>query len=140
MDEYDDIDWLAATWEIKAASLLAVLAGLLRAAVGFQLLFLVRLVGAWWWVPYAMLILGGLTFVVGAISGRGRRWANLLNVFLIGVLLAGGVFWEIYAVSHGLMSLLSVLSVLAALPALIMAGISIPPALRVHDARKRLLE
>lgn len=140
MNDHDDIEWLSATWEIRGASLLTVVAGLLRASVGFQLLFIVRLVGDWWWIPYPMLALGALAFIVGAVSGRGRLWASWASLLSVGVLLLGGLAWEIFAVTHGLMSLLSVLAVLAALPAAALALLAIPPARRVHEARRKLLE
>ena len=134
----DPLD-VAPTTLMRAGSLVMVVGGLLRLSTGLQLLLLVRLGGQWWWVPYAMSILGAALFVVGAQAGRGRlgaAWGAAVLAPLLGVL---GAVWDLFALSRGLFSLLSVVSTGVCLLAALLAVLSLPASLRVAEARRKLL-
>jgi hypothetical protein len=135
-----DVSLAAGTWKVKAAAALMGLTGLFLGFTAIQLFtsrFIRELLEL---VPWVHLGFAIALVVLAAMTYRARTWAAACGTFVAGsALLASGV-WELYALAHGIFSLLGLLSVPAALGATLLGVLAIGDAHRATAVRKALAD
>lgn len=130
----DDFTAAAPTMTVRIGSGVLMIAGLLTALTGLQLV-LSYLMGAVALVPYVLLVLGIAGIALGWIAGRARWWAATAGLALSVLLAFVNLGWFVYAFAHGLYSCMSMVSVPAALGAAVAMVFTLQPVKRASLAR-----
>ena len=133
----DDFATAAPTTAVRLCSGVLMVAGLLTALTGLQLV-LSWLVGAVAAVPYVLLALGVSGIAIGWHAGRARWWAATSGLAIAVLLAFVNLGWFVYAAAHGLYSCMSLISVPAAMGAAVAMVFTLQPVKRATLARARL--
>ena len=133
----DDFAAAAPTTVVRACSGVLMVAGLLTALTGLQLV-LSYLIGALALVPYVLLVLGVAGIALGWMAGRARWWAATFGLALAVLLAFVNLGWFVYAVANGFYSCMSMVSVPAAIGAAVAMVFTLQPVKRATLARARL--
>lgn len=124
---------------ILVATIGSLVAGVLAAAVGLQLMVEITFYARWLLpVPYFMSALGIAAAIVSVQLYRMKLWAAIATTALsAGVtLFAGG--WALFALTNGLVSLYGFLAPMLALGSTVCAAFSVPVCRRAKQALERL--
>lgn len=133
----DDFAASAPTVAVRIGSGVLMVAGLLTALAGLQLV-LSRLVGPVAVVPYVLLLLGGAGIAIGWVAGRARLWAARAGLALGVVLAFVNLGWFVYAVAGGVYSCMSLVSIPVSIGAAAAMVFTLAPARRATEARVRM--
>jgi hypothetical protein len=122
---------------VTGAAIAVASAGALDLIGALQLWSAVWLYGAYQYVPYGLLALGGLFVLLGSRIYSQNLRALLAALVLVSV---GGIAtgaWAAITAMSGFLSLIGILMPLASLAAVILAGMAWGPCARTAAARKR---
>ena len=133
----DDFAASAPTAVVRVCSGVLMVAGLLTALTGVQLL-LSRIVGALAIVPYVLVLLGVATIGVGWMAGRARWWAATAGLALAVALTLVNLGWFVYAFAGGIYSCMSMVSVPVSIGASVAMVFTLTPVRRATEARERM--
>jgi hypothetical protein len=134
----DDLAATRPTPLVIVATLASLVAGVLAAATGFQLIVSIILPPWLVAVPYFMCLLGIAAAIVSVQLYRMKFWAAITMAALNGGLtfFAGG--WALFALANGLVSLYGFLAPLISLGATVCVGLCVPTCRRAKEATTRL--
>lgn len=136
--DHIDVSQAAGTWRVKAA---AALLGITGAFLGFTSvqLFSTRFTRELLeLVPWVHLNFAAALVLLAAMTYRARTWAAVGGTLVAGTAFLAAAGWQLYAMAHGVFSLLGVASVPAALAAAISSAVAIGDAHRATAVRKQL--
>ncbi|NIU64429.1 MAG: hypothetical protein GWN73_02900 [Actinobacteria bacterium] len=140
MDGLDEIDvsHAAGTWKVKVA---AALLGVTAALVGFTgvQLFTLRFTrDLLEIVPWVHVCFSAALIALAAMTYRARTWAAVGGTTVAGLTFFCTAGWQLYAMAHGVFSLLGLATIPAALAAAAFSAVAISDAGRATAVRKRL--
>ncbi len=136
----EDIDKTRVPILVHVAAGIMALEGLFVFALGLQNTLFIRWAGIYAAVPFLMLALGPLFFIVAFSLGKARMWAVWTALALTAFLVLGSVAWLIISLASGVLSPLSLMvTVLAPVPMGLTAA-SAKACMEVAAARRRLAE
>jgi hypothetical protein len=133
-----DVSEAAGTWKVKvAAALLGVTAALLAftAIQLFTIRFTRELLEI---VPWVHLNFAAALIILAAMTYRARTWAAVGGTVVGGLAFLCTAGWQLYAMAHGVFSLLGLASIPAALAATAFSAVAISDARRATTVRKQL--
>lgn len=123
---------------VVVATLASLIAGILAAATGFQLIVEIALSRWLTVVPWFMVALGMAAAVVSIQLYRMKYWAALtMTALSAGITFFAGA-WALFALANGLVSLYGFLAPMVSLAATVCAGLTVPLAQRAQQAAARL--
>jgi hypothetical protein len=123
---------------VVVATLASLIAGVLAAATGFQLIVEIALSRWLAPVPWFMVALGIAAAIISVQLYRMRYWAALTMTALnAGITFFAGA-WALFALANGLVSLYGFLAPMVSLGATVCAGLAVPLTQRAKQAAARL--
>jgi len=137
--DQDEVDALTPRWGVRAAWGTVAASGFLCAFAGFQMLIAVTFVDpVLKIVPIAHLAVGAVSIVFALKIQQMRRWAAIAGVAASSLIAIAGGVWLVFAVTHGMVSLIGALVPFGGVGGAVAAGLAIGPCTRADAARKRL--
>jgi hypothetical protein len=137
----DEMDALRPTWKVRAAWMSLFATGLMLISSAGQLVvsveFLDPVLAA---IPYAMLVLGAITFPCAIKLKRMLGWAAVAGVVLAGLITVSMLAWTAFAGSRGLVSLLHTLVPVVSGAATVFCIMILGACRRAGEARAKLAE
>ena len=122
---------------VTAAAIAVASAGALDVIGALQLWSIIRLRGAYQYVPWALLVFGAVFVLLASRIYSQRQRALLAAIVLVSVGAIGAGAWAVRTSIGGFLSLLGVLMPLGSLAAAILVGMAYGPCARTAEARKR---
>jgi hypothetical protein len=137
----DEIEALTPRWGVRAAWGTVAASGLLCAFAGLQLLVAVTFVDPLLYaVPIAHVAAGAFAVLAGLKIHEMRRWAAVAGAAVSACIAIAGGVWLVFAVAHGLVSLIGSLVPFGGAGGAVAAGLAIGPCTRADAARTRLFD
>ncbi len=122
----------------KVAGGALALTGLFAVLASGQTWLTVEIRGPMMVAPYAIFLLGIACIVAGAKLAGARRWAAVVGLVAVGLLVVVGGGWFVYAFIHRFVAFFVMLTPGAAVAAVVLAAIALPACDRAERARARL--
>ncbi len=140
MEAFDQIDVskAAGTWKVKVAAALLGVTSALLAFTSIQLFttrFTRELLEL---VPIVHLNFAAALLILALMTYRARTWAAVGGTVIAGLAFFCAAGWQLYAVAHGIFSLLGLASVPAAVMATAFSAVAISDAAQATRVRKQL--
>jgi len=134
----EDFSAAAPSTLVRACSGVLMLAGLLTALAGLQLLFS-RIIDVEVLVmKWALMVLGVAAIAIGWQASRARMWAAVSGLGLGVFLTLVNLGWLVFGFTHGMVSLMAMVSVPAAIGGAVAMVFTLAPVRRATEARRRL--
>jgi hypothetical protein len=137
----DEVVALTPRWAVKTATATLGASGALAAVAALQLMIAVTFSSPLLkLIPAAHLALGAASIFAGLKTYELRRWAAVAGVAVSALLAIGAGAWLVFALSHGIVSLIGATVPFAAIGGAVFAGLAIGPCARAERARARMFE
>jgi len=137
----DELDALRPTWKVRTAWMSLAAGGFLLILSGGQLLvtveFLDVVLAA---IPYAMIVLGVLTFPIALKLKRMLGWAAIGGIALGGVITVAMIAWIAFAGARGFVSLMHLIVPVVSGAATVFCILTLGACHRAGEARAKLAE
>lgn len=140
MPDNEDIEALRAPILSRAAGAALTLTGIFTLVLGLQTWAVLYMAGWRAAVPFVMLAFGAGLVLCGWKTATLRGWAAIAGAATAAVFALAELGWDVYSISHGLVSLLAMAVVPLAGCSAILAAFAVPAGLRADKARFRLQE
>jgi len=135
----DEVDALTPRWGVRAAWGTVAASGFLCAFAGFQMLIAVTFIDPILKsVPIAHLAAGVISIFFALKIQQMRRWAAIAGVAVSSIIAIAGGVWLVFAVTHGMVSLIGALVPFGGVGGAVASGLAIGPCRRADAARARL--
>jgi hypothetical protein len=124
--------------EVRRAGGVTMFAGLFATLAGFQTLDTIRLRGAFAAIPWAIMLVGLATVVVGAATFRARDWGVTAAIFVAGLLTVVTGGWLALSLLSGFVGFYSLFTLPLAASATLLCVLGRPACIRASQLRARL--